>query len=181
MAKKCRFCQRPFDAKFSSTQTVCSPGCGIALAQTTEAKKREKAYDKVTKERKEKLKTRGDYLKECQIAFNAFIRLRDKDEPCISCGNKNPVKQNAGHYRSVGSCIELRFCELNCFLQCEHCNSFLSGNLINYRKNLILRIGESKVEWLEGNHEMPKLTIEEIREKTKYYRQKVREIKNEQN
>jgi hypothetical protein len=159
-------------------QQVCSPACGIALAQVTAAKKKEKEYQKVTRERKEKLKTRGDYLKECQIAFNAFIRLRDKDEPCISCGRYHTGQYHAGHFRSVGSAPECRFMEVQVYKQCSPCNNNLSGNLIEYRKNLVKKLGVEMVEWIEGNHEMPKLTIEQIKDLTKYYRQKARELKD---
>jgi hypothetical protein len=79
---------------------------------------------------------------------------------------------------SVGSTPELRFNEDNVHLQCERCNSFLSGNLLNYRINLIERIGVERVEFLERkDHEPSKLTIEEIQAITKKYRNKLKNIK----
>ena len=176
MTKKCKFCQKPFQS-MRSLQQVCSPSCGIALAQVKQAKKNDKEYDKVTKELKKKLKTRGDYLRECQTAFNAFIRLRDKDLPCISCQRHHTGQYHAGHYRSVGSAPELRFNELQVNAQCSACNNYLSGNLIEYRKNLIKKIGLDAVERIEGNHDMPKLSIQEIQELTVFYKQKIKEIK----
>lgn len=79
--------------------------------------------------------------------FNAWIRNRDKDEPCISCGS-NSIKQ-AGHFYSAGKHNGMRFNEDNCFGQCEKCNYFLSGNLLNYRKNLEKKIGKERLEKLD--------------------------------
>ena len=85
---------------------------------------------------------------------------------------------NAGHYRSVGSCPELRFNEENCFLQCEHCNSYLSGNIIEYRKRLADKMGAYKVEWIEGKHEPLKLTIDEIIKLISVYKEKIKNASN---
>ena len=109
-----------------------------------------------------------------QVIFNKFIRARDKDKPCISCNKTNIKKKNAGHYRSVGGSPELRFEELNCHLQCEYCNTYLHGNLIEYRKHLINRIGLCKVEWLEGKHEPKHYTKEELRGLKEVYRLKIK-------
>lgn len=75
----------------------------------------------------------GEWTREVQVEFNRFIRARDANQPCISCGRQSGAKRNAGHYRPVGACPELRFCEINCHVQCEHCNSYNSGNLSLYR------------------------------------------------
>ena len=140
-----------------------------------ELKKKEskKAWSKEKKERKEKLKTRTDYQNELQVIFNKWIRLRDKGNNCISC-NKPPKKENAGHYRSVGGNPELRFEPLNNNLQCEYCNTYLHGNLIDYRINLIKKIGIEKVEWLEGKHEPKKYTIDELKGLKVLYKLKIK-------
>lgn len=85
-------------------------------------------------------------LKKAQDTFNAFIRLRDCDKGCISCGG--PVEQ-AGHYFSQGHHSLLRFNEVNTNGQCIRCNCFLHGNLIHYRSGLVKRYGEQKVLMLE--------------------------------
>jgi len=79
--------------------------------------------------------------------FNRFIRERDMDECCISCGAYN-VKQ-AGHFFSGGNYPNLKFNENNVNGQCVKCNYYLSGNLLEYRKNLIDKIGIDEVENLE--------------------------------
>jgi hypothetical protein len=169
---KCKVCKTKFEPKFNTTQAVCSPKCALEKGKKDAEKKRKATQAKERKDlrkRKEALKSRGDWLREAQIEFNKFIRLRDAKEPCISCQRSTGCKMNAGHYRSVGSSPELRFNEFNVHIQCEHCNNFKSGSPIDYRINLVKKIGLERVEWLEGKHEPKKYTIEEIKEiKSKY-------------
>lgn len=102
-----------------------------------------------------KQKTIPQLLKQAQVVFNAFIRQRDKDKGCISCGGS---VDHAGHYFSAGHYSAYRFNEMNTNGQCLRCNNFLSGNLINYRKGLISRYGESAVKQLEDMAELRKAT-----------------------
>lgn len=161
-------------------QKVCSPKCGLAIKDVNQEKAR-KAIDqlgrKEIKVRKEKLKSRAEHLKDTQIAFNAWVRARDTDLPCISCGRHHQGKYDAGHYRTVGSNPALRFEPLNCHRQCSPCNTQLSGNIVNYRIELVKRIGAEAVEWLEGPHEAKKYTVEELKAMTAEYRAKTRELK----
>lgn len=80
--------------------------------------------------------------KKAQDVFNAFIRRRDEDKPCISCGK--PGNQ-AGHYYSVKQFSALRYDEDNVHLQCAYCNKYAHGNIQMYRKGLISRIGEERL------------------------------------
>lgn len=175
--RKCKHCRAKFvpDRPFI---VWCSPECGAELAKAKiahqnalRAKKDRKEY----KDAKERIKTRGDYAKEAQVAFNAYIRARDEGKPCISCGS-HTGKKNAGHYRSVGSCPELRFEPLNVHLQCEKCNSYLSGNLILYRIQLLARIGIAGVEYLEGPHQPKKYSIDDLKEIKAMYKAKLKDI-----
>ena len=179
MAKeyKCKVCGKAFIKTFSSTQKVCSPECAIKLARDNAQKAQERAEKKKQRERKAKLKSRSEWLKEAQSVFNKFIRLRDKDQPCISCGRYHQGQYHAGHYRSVGACPELRFCELNVHKQCAPCNDHKSGNIIEYRINLVNKIGADKVAWLERqDHEPKKYTIEDCKAMIKYYKAKIKEL-----
>jgi len=137
-----------------------------------------KADDKIHAKKKREFKANDKPLrmKAAQMAFNAFIRARDAKLPCISCNRSTGAKINAGHYKSVGSAPALRFEELNCNLQCEHCNMFKSGNIENYRPALIEKIGLDKVEWLEGPHEPKKYTCEQLKQIELTYKQKVKEL-----
>ena len=168
--KKCPICGDKFEP-FRQLQKVCGHSCAIELAQKSRAKKERKEL----KEAKERIKSRGDYAREAQVSFNGFIRARDDGKPCISCGSFTG-KKNAGHYRSVGSCPGLRYEESNVHLQCEKCNSYLSGNLINYRRNLIEKIGIYRVEWIEGPHEPKKYSIEDLKQIKATYRKKYNDL-----
>ena len=172
--KKCKICKNTFEP-MRFAQIVCSMSCAIEHSRALNAKKEKKEI----KEAKAKLKPRADYLKECQAVVNKYIRLRDKNEPCISCGRHHEGQYHAGHYRTVGAAPELRFNELNCHKQCSVCNNHLSGNLIEYRRGLISKIGIDQVEWLEGKHEAKKYTIEEILDIKKHYQQKIKELERE--
>jgi len=163
-------------------QKVCSPKCGLAIKDVNQEKAHKSLAQierKEIKVRKEKLKSRADHLKDTQIAFNAWVRARDAELPCISCGRHHQGKYDAGHYRTVGSNPALRFEPLNCHRQCSPCNTQLSGNIVNYRIELVKRIGADAVEWLEGPHEAKKYTVEELKAMTAEYRAKTRELKKE--
>lgn len=176
--RKCKQCNAVFTPKFSTIQACCSVECSIAYSKQIKANKEAKEWQKEKKERKEALMSHSEWLKLLQVTFNTFIRERDKNELCISC--KTPLKGrkfDAGHYRSVGGNPQLRFNEENVFAQCVPCNRDKHGNLIEYRKNLVLKLGVKKVEWLENYNESNKLSIPEIQYKIKEYKQKIKELK----
>jgi len=166
--RKCKICKVKFEPVHSSVQMCCSLTCAIEYSKQIEKKK----WQKEKKVLKEKLKTKSDYVKELQKEVNKFIRNRDKDKPCVSCGKPLLNKFDAGHYRSAGGNPELRFNESNIHGQCVYCNQHLHGNLIDYRIRLIERIGVEKVEWLEKKHDPKHYTIEELKELIKEYKSK---------
>lgn len=183
--RKCRWCSSVFE-KQRPLQVVCSPACAIALSKKkreTDGKKAQAAAKRKEraniKARKHALETIPQLTKRAQAAFNAYIRLRDRYLPCISCGNPLPDKPNgydAGHYRSVGSAPNLRFDENNCHGQCKHCNNYLSGNHVNYRIGLITRIGQAAVDNLETDNTPRHYTKDELRELRKLYETKRRAL-----
>lgn len=175
---KCKICRQPASVKvpaghFCSVQHVYEHARKL---QEQARKRKELKAKREHAKRKESLKSRAEWLKDAQAEFNKFIRLRDADLPCISCGRFHQGQYHAGHYLSVGSHPELRFEELNTWRQCMPCNAHLSGNIVNYRKALIEKIGLDKVEWLEGPHEPLKLTIEQIKEIKATYREKCKQL-----
>ncbi|WP_460421882.1 recombination protein NinG [Pseudomonas sp. ZL2] len=168
-------------------QAVCSPACA-ALDAPRHREKARKAIDqrerREIKVRKEKLKSRGDYMREAQAEFNTYIRLRDQHLPCISCDSLpsdhdliTGSRWDAGHYRSVGACPELRFEPLNVHRQCVKCNRNLSGNAVEYRIRLVQRIGAERVAWLEGPHQACKHTIEDLKAIKAEYQAKIKQLK----
>ena len=178
--KKCKFCKDEYTPR-NSMQSVCSPDCAYKLIEqkkikkaTKDIKDKEKELRKHLKESKEKLKTRGQLAKEAQAAFNKYIRLRDAKEPCISCGRHHQGQYHAGHYRSVGSSPHLRFHLWNNHRQCAPCNTHLSGNLINYRMNLIKKIGQAKVDWIESANFSNKYSEEYLRRVKRVFNRKIK-------
>ncbi|MEB2554067.1 recombination protein NinG [Burkholderia cenocepacia] len=179
--KKCRICERTF-TPISSMSKACSVHCALEWSRRIAAKKAEqeaRTERKKTREAKERLKTRGDHLRELQQAFNAWIRLRDANKPCISCGRYHKGQWHAGHYLGVGRVPALRFEPDNVHKQCKPCNTDLSGNPIRYRARLVEMLGLERVEWLEGPHEPLKLTVTDIQEMKAFYRAEVRRLKKE--
>ncbi len=161
-------------------QAVCSPRCGLAIKDVNQEKARKslaQVQRREIKVRKEKLKTRADHVREAQVVFNEWVRLRDADLPCVSCGRHHDGQYHAGHYRTVGANPEIRFEPLNVWKQCAPCNTHLSGNLVNYRLSLLERIGAEKLDWLEGPHPARKYTTEEIKAIKADYREKIKELK----
>lgn len=185
--KCCKVCGGEFET-YDSFRKWCSPDCGVKLAKEQQAKQRAKAAAKREKEERAKIRQaqvnlrkddRRYWLKKAQDEFNKFIRLRDRDLPCISCGRFHQGKWDAGHYRTVGSSPELRFNEDNCHKQCVPCNQHRHGNAIEYRIGLIERIGLDRVEFLERKDHPPlKLTEDEIKDLIKVYKAKCKELEN---
>lgn len=191
--RRCKICREWFIPK-QSFQNWCSPEHGFELSEQRRNKDREKALAKLKKEKqkkereeKDKLKSRklavkplSYFTKQAQTAFNAFIRERDKDEPCISCGRFHEGQYHAGHYRTTGANPELRFDEDNCNKQCAPCNNHLSGNIENYTPRLIEKIGQERFDRLMGSHELPKWKREDYERIRDYYRAKLKELKDEE-
>jgi Bacteriophage Lambda NinG protein len=172
-ARKCKVCTEPFIPR-QPMQRVC----GIDCARAEAVRVREKAERKEDKARRERIKPRADWMKEAQQAFNTYIRLRDQHLPCVSCGRDHQGQWHAGHYLSTGARPELRFEPLNVHKQCQPCNTHLHGNLVNYRTELLKRIGPEAVEWLEGPHEAKKYTVDELKAIKAEYTSKTKELKN---
>lgn len=175
LTKKCRICRKP-NRPFKNTCSIeCEAELGLKLLEKRKRAeaKNVRAIDKV---RAEKLKSRSDWIKESQVIFNRFIRARDAGNDCISCGRNTGSKINAGHYLATGSHPHLRFNENNVHLQCEHCNTYKSGNQAAYRPRLIEKIGLQAVEELESNNDVMKWTIDDLKQIKELYKRKLKEL-----
>ena len=170
--KKCRYCKQPFTPVLPM-QVVCGIECAKAIAKA----KREKVEKANDRQKRESLKSRAQWLKEAQTAFNAYIRLRDIHKPCISCGRHHDGQYHAGHYLSIGAHPELRFDEWNVHKQCQPCNTHLHGNIVLYRANLISHLGEEVVAWLEGPHKARHYTIDDLKAIKAEYVQKLKQLR----
>ena len=173
--KKCKNCKEPFTPMRTSLEKYCRKDECIK-AMVKEAK--EKAWKQTKQKMKADLMTTSDYIKLAQQVFNQYIRLRDQGKPCISCGLK-PKKENAGHFYSAGTHTSVRFDERNVHLQCESCNSFLSGNLLRYRENLLMKLGIEEFERLSSDAmQIRKYTREELKEVINTYKLKIKLLKS---
>lgn len=107
------------------------------------------------------------------ILFRKYIRMRDEGKQCISCSSFN-ISQ-ASHFYSAGHYPALEFNEDNVHASCMRCNYYLSGNLNEYRKKLLQRIGDERVEELDlqaaiykrSHYKHDRYTLIEIIEKYK--------------
>ncbi len=174
--RKCcvKACRTPFlpSAPFV---TWCGPECAVIVAMQRVAKQNRKD----DRARKVALKTRQEWLKEAQAAFNAFVRERDRNEPCISCGRFHAGSYDAGHYRSVGAQPALRFDETNVHKQCVPCNQHNGGNVVEYRIRLIAKIGREAVELLEIEHAPAKYDIDDAKRIKAVYKAKLNALKEQ--
>ena len=168
---RCRNCKEKFEPVRFNQKYCFNKMCVDAWIQEAKVKDWKKTKAKM----KAELMTLQDYIKLAQITFNKYIRLRDKGNVCISC-QKIPKKENAGHFYNANNHYNVRFDENNVHLQCEHCNTFLSGNLINYRENLLKKIGAEEFNVLEGKSKVTrKFTKEELKEIIETYKKKIKE------
>ena len=149
--------------------------CAIEVVKEAEKKKQRKQL----KEGRERLKTLSNHLNEAQKACNAYIRERDKGEPCISCDkpDNGQHQRHASHYRSVGACSVLRFNVFNIHASCSTCNSVLSGNLLEYRIRLIKKLGSERVEWLECQNGTIKYEVDYLKRLKAIFRKRTKLLK----
>jgi len=177
----------------------CTIDCATDYAQAKSKKQRERVAAKKVKAEKKQDHANRKKLRESSKKWmmnktkeicHKYIRTRDKDQPCISCGlYEGEIDStgwdhlwDAGHFLSRGSHPELRFEELNINKQCVKCNTApnLSGQSRTvkevYRESLIRKIGIEKVEWLEGPHPIPTRTLDDLKEIQEFYKLKTKEL-----
>lgn len=200
--KLCKVCHGEFKP-FRSTQVVCGRFCAVKFAQNQSRAKDDKlakaAKAQRAKENKAKLeamKTKPQLTKEAEREVRRYVRARDFNQPCISCGKEDHEipdtfrggKWDAGHYLGKGAYPELRFEPLNIHRQCKSCNG--GGGKFKhkertvskkYRDGLIQRIGIDRVLWLEGPHKMPHHNHDELRRIRDHYRKLANKIEKENN
>jgi len=168
---RCKNCKDKFEAKHFNQKYCLKEECVRVWVEAAKVKNWKKTKAKM----KADLMTLSDYMKIAQQVFNKYIRLRDKGNVCISC-QKIPKKENAGHFWNANNHWSVRFDERNVHLQCEHCNTYLSGNLINYRENLLKKIGKDEYYNLEQeSNKTRKFTIDEVKEIIAAYKQKIKD------
>lgn len=181
---KCKYCKQRMEVIGHKIH----PECAALWWEDQKGKikaKAEREQKRRDRARLDGMKTIPKLRAEAQVEFNKFIRTRDAERPCISCG-KPPgdlsglhAGRDAGHYRSTGAASHLRFDERNCHAQCVHCNQHLAGNVVAYRIGLVNRIGLDAVEALEHDNAPVKLDRDTLRQIKTLYRAKTRKLLKE--
>lgn len=134
-------------------------------AHVESAKKVQRAVKrKENQVKKLELKPKSYWLAILQKEINQIVRLIDKDCPCISSGRAYRTDDQAGHFYSVGSTPALRFNLLNLWSQSIKDNMHNSGNLLNYREQLVKFDIIDLIEDEKRKYPTLKLSIEEIKE-----------------
>jgi hypothetical protein len=91
---RCKNCKEKFEPIRFNHKYCLKDECVRAFV----AEAKEKMWKQTKAKMKNDIKTNSDWLKEAQKVFNQYIRLRDKAQPCISCGSKLGSKYDAGHF-----------------------------------------------------------------------------------
>lgn len=183
-ARKCRFCKayaKIADGVVLNGGFYCCQDHVVQYAIQNRDKGK-KIADKAHKQRK-----REFYADDVQtrreaavLWFNRFIRLRDQDLPCISCGTTKPdIQYHAGHFKTT-HVTSLRFDEQNVNKQCSRCNNYLSGNLAEYRKGLVAKYGQEVLDRLEGPQPTIKITAAWYQSIEDTYKAKCKELQDAQ-
>jgi len=112
--------------------------------------------------------------------FHRWVKLRDAGLPCVSCNRDmsglTARAVHASHFRPAGQNGAVRFHPWNVHLACGVCNEHLSGNLVPYRVELIERIGEPAVEWLESQTQTHTWDVEDLAWMREGYRAAIRRL-----
>jgi hypothetical protein len=178
--KKCKVCKETF-TPVQFAQAVCNYKCAIIHSKNLKDQKIKKKWNAEKAVIRNNIKTLSQYEVEAKTSFQKWVRMRDVGLPCISCGNINPTDWAGGHYFSAGKYSGFMFDERNCHKQCNsHCNKFLSGNLLEYRKGLIKRYGIDFVDQLENESDSKrdyKFSKEELIAKKLKYDILIKELK----
>lgn len=189
--RKCCGCKDRFSRDLDSWRRspvgqFHSSDCQIDYARAQVAKQQAKRQAKADRQKKTdfnelKKKVKHDlkwWEKKAQATFNKYIRLRDADLPCISCGAQN-YRITAGHYKTVGAHPELRYHPMNAHGQCWwNCNKNKSGNIVNARIGIIARHGEGVVDLLESHHKSKNYKINHLEIIDRWYKRKIKRLTN---
>lgn len=170
--RKCKYCKQPFEPSVFLQKNCFEPNCVAEWINEVKQKNWKKTKAKL----KMDLMTLQDHIKLAQQVFNKYINLRDSGLPCISCGKQISGRVNASHYFNANNHWNVRFNEFNVHSSCITCNQYLSGNLIEYRKRLINKIGIEQLTLLELEaNKTRKFTIEELKEIINKYKLKIKQ------
>lgn len=174
--KSCKICKNKFTPE-RQMQSVCSYECSLAYANQHLSKsvkeKKKTARAELIKYNQSDVKLRMELAKKI---VQKYVRLRDFNDPCISCRKPFAKQWDGGHYMNAQYFSAIRFNTLNIHKQCSHCNDWNNENKQTYRIHLIDKIGLDKVEWLEAQNQTVKYDAEYLNKLIKTFRKKIRRL-----
>lgn len=191
--RKCKYCGEysRVDRGFITPDNsfFCIPNHAVFWAKEKQAKDKARNLAKEKKAVKQKhakekrafydsdIKTRKAAAK---AACHKYIRERDKNDGCICCGRQLGNKFDAGHFLESGNNSFLRYHEDNIHAQSVHCNLYKGGDSGDYERNLRIKIGDDRVDYLLANKGgVVKRTAEDYKAIELYYKEKLKELSNE--
>lgn len=130
---------------------------------------------------KKKKTSRRELIKQLDIVFSQYIRLRDSNDmgiaKCITCGKEYHWKDiHAGHFQSR-SHMSTRWEEKNVHAQCRVCNILRNGEQYLYAKQIDQLYGEGTADQLfVASRTISKHSTLQLINMIKYYTDKVNEI-----
>lgn len=186
--RKCKICGEKFSPQFANIRWCCPEHGALYAMQLREKEKqkqqqkKEKADQAAWRERKAAVKPITHWINMTQRAVNDWRRefLLAAGDCCISCGAREAFAWHAGHYRTTAAASHLRFEPDNLWLQCHTCNVHKSGNIEAYRTSLVERIGEARVQELEGDNQPHRWTRAELDKIRADARANLRELKRQE-
>ena len=146
----------PLKRKPFKPRVAKNKDCSEELAD----KKEKRAVSERKTPNRGRVTAKGGLVERFDRVFSLYIRLRDAMDGgrtrCISCGKVFPFeKMQAGHYISRAN-MSTRYDIANVNSQCWHCNCYLNGNLEEYKKNLIKKIGQDNFDELMELSRLPR-------------------------
>ena len=114
-----------------------------------------------------------------------YIRMKDAVDgycTCVTCGVVKPINNmDAGHFVPRGAGDAVYFVEENIHPQCNTCNRFRGGNLIEYTRFMIDTYGIEKVDELRElakNSAKNKITIQDLLDLELEYKEKLNSLEH---
>lgn len=131
---------------------------------------------------REKKKKLNELIKECDIVFSIYIRLRDCDEKgtitCPTCESRNYWRDSDCAHLISRANINTRFDELNCVGACVECNRYNAiEHVEKLEKYLIAIHGQFVVDELyRRGRSTVKMMPFEIEELIESYKQAIKNL-----
>jgi predicted nucleic acid-binding Zn-ribbon protein len=147
--RKCKNCGEVFQ-KQQPLQYCCSIPCGIEYSRKMAKKEEDQEWNKVKKEKLEKLKGITEWKNDLQKVVNWIAREIDKDQDCVSHPNlKNFLRYDAGHAFTVKAHSDIRYNLHNIHKQSSEANE-RHGYCVEYQQGLRARYGDEYLRMVEG-------------------------------